>query len=236
MKISLFPVGGEPTEQQAAELAPLIDSAAQFARPNAPFLALFAKAQNVSKVAVATSEEEVQGDISIQDAIKIAKSMGCDTVVFDLEGWQLTPNDEKSNPSAFINRAADEVHKASLHYGIAPTYRILESIRNSVDFSKIDFVVIQLQNVTSNVQNDPTWFNICKDIVTAAAAKNPAIRISPQFRPNPTAYQANALIEQRMIQLKQSFPKVNFGLSLLYEPAQHAYVMQLLRVIKKQVA
>lgn len=227
--LSIFPVGTRPTAAQVAQLAPYVDQAAQFG-PSPPstatpaFLSLWISYSSITKIVVTPSAANIDNTIATA-----RNTPGTGYIVYDAEGWTLTPTNEQTNLASYIDSTATTVHAAGFKYGIAPTRGFLESVKNSIDWSKIDLVIIQLQNVP----DDATFMQVVKDVVPIAQAQNPNIQIFLQQRPDP-AHNPSEDIITRWTDARSAYPAGNIGLAFLYDAAQQQYILDLLTALGKK--
>lgn len=92
---------------------------------------------------------------SVQDAMTTAKTFSptITWIGYDNEKENdpfSTPPSELVDPAASTNIVADMVHAEGFKYGITPTRSILLQEYQSVDWTKVDMVVIQVQNANTN--------------------------------------------------------------------------------------
>jgi hypothetical protein len=94
----------------------------------------------------------VQSLDNMTSAIKFAERYN-DTdpiIVYDIEHWSRTPDDERANPVRSIIEGADMVHKAGFEYGVAPDADYLLKRHKEINWKKIDFVDMQLQRYSKD--------------------------------------------------------------------------------------
>ena len=149
---------------------------------------------------------------SIEQILKQADSKEAGLVIYDIEHWASTPEDEQKDPLAAVDRAAGLIHASgSQIFGIAPDGEYLglrkeacevsldKCIIRQVDIKKLDMVIIQAQRLLSDrcaKEGGPEKYVL---LVTTLAkemkAKNPQILVVAQvsFRYTPPERMIEAL-------------------------------------------
>jgi hypothetical protein len=120
----------------------------------------------------------IQSLDNITDAINIDRRYDLNIIVYDIERWDRTPELERSDPSRSISEGSDIVHEAGYRYGITPDAVTLMDNYQKINWTKIDFLGMQLQRFSQNVDE---YSRIAEEISSFARCKNPNIEIFTQL-------------------------------------------------------
>lgn len=120
----------------------------------------------------------VQSLDNITDAINIDRHYDLNMIVYDIERWERTPELESADPSRSISKGSDIVHEEGYRYGITPDAVMLMDNYKKINWTKIDFLGMQLQRFSQNVDE---YSRIAKEISSFARCKNPNIEIFTQL-------------------------------------------------------
>jgi hypothetical protein len=120
----------------------------------------------------------IQSLDNITYAMNIGQNYDLDTIVYDIEQWERTPQSERVNPSVSISKGADMVHEAGYRYGITPDAVILMDNYKKINWAEIDFLNMQLQRFSQNITE---YSNIAKEVSTFVSSENPNIEIFTQL-------------------------------------------------------
>jgi len=121
----------------------------------------------------------VQSLDNITKAIDIArKYQRVETIAYDFEHWDKTPQSERTDIPYTVSKGADMVHKAGFKFGIIPDFQYLLENYRKIDWSKVDFLGMQLQRFA---QEPKEYFLTAKDISTFVKSKNPSTEIFTQL-------------------------------------------------------
>jgi alkylated DNA repair dioxygenase AlkB len=120
----------------------------------------------------------VQSLDNITDAIYIGQYYDLNTIVYDIEHWENTPELERANPSISISKGASIVHGLGYSYGITPDAEMLLDNYEKIDWTEIDFLGMQLQRFS---QNGTEYSSIAEKISTFVRSRNPNIEIFTQL-------------------------------------------------------
>jgi len=120
----------------------------------------------------------VQSLDNITDAINIDRRYDLNMIVYDIERWERTPGLERTDPSHSISQGSDIVHEAGYRYGITPDAVMLMDNYKKINWTKIDFLGMQLQRFSQNVAE---YSSLAKEISSFARCKNPNIEIFTQL-------------------------------------------------------
>ena len=99
-------------------------------------------------------------------------------IIYDIEQWDKTPELKHADPSLLISKGADIVHQAGYRYGITPDAVTLLDNYKKINWTKIDFLGMQLQKFSHDVTE---YSSLADDIATFARSKNPNIEIFTQL-------------------------------------------------------
>ena len=72
-------------------------------------------------------------------------------IIYDIEQWDKTPELKHADPSLLISKGADIVHQAGYRYGITPDAVTLLDNYKKINWTKIDFLGMQLQKFSHDV-------------------------------------------------------------------------------------
>lgn len=111
-------------------------------------------------------------------AIELGKTLPykIDIIAYDPEHWNATPYDEQIDLVHSISKGADLIHNAGYKYGVAPDrVYLLENYQN-IDWTKIDFVDLQLQRLAGN----ETFHDNVESISKVIRSENPNAEIFVQ--------------------------------------------------------
>ena len=122
---------------------------------------------------------------NISSAINVARasSVPIEYIGYDNEANNddlSTPSNEIADPAKYTNMAADLVHAAGFKFAALPTHFILLQELSGVDWTKVDFVLIQVQKVA----DQPKLMTIVKDVSTHVRQTSPHTQIFAQFNPS----------------------------------------------------
>jgi hypothetical protein len=120
----------------------------------------------------------VQSLDNITNAINIERDYNLTMIIYDIEQWEKTPELKRTDPSLLISKGADIVHQAGYRYGITPDAVTLLDNYKKINWTKIDFLGMQLQRFSKDV---PEYSKIAEDIASFARSKNPDIEIFTQL-------------------------------------------------------
>jgi hypothetical protein len=120
----------------------------------------------------------VQSLDNITDAIDIDRYHNLSMVAYDIEHWERTPESERADPLLSISRGSDIVHEAGFRYGITPDAEMLIDNYKKINWTEIDFLGMQLQRFSQNVQE---YSSLANEIASFASCKNPNIEIFTQL-------------------------------------------------------
>jgi hypothetical protein len=120
----------------------------------------------------------VQSLDNITDAINIGQHYDLNTIVYDIEREETTPELEQAAPLVSISKGASIMHEAGYRYGITPDAEMLLDNYNKINWTKIDFLGMQLQRFSQNVTE---YSSIAEKISTFVRSKNPNIEIFTQL-------------------------------------------------------
>jgi hypothetical protein len=90
-----------------------------------------------------------------------------------------TPPEELVDPAASTNQAMDLINEAGYKSGVAPTRKLLMEELDGVQWSKVDYVVMQLQKVVGTQE----FRNIANEVSETTREQNPNIIIFAQINP-----------------------------------------------------
>jgi hypothetical protein len=111
-----------------------------------------------------------------------ASKVDVDYIEYDNEagnGGLSTPESELVDPASATNEAVKTIKEAGYKAGVAPTRRILMQELPGVEWSRVDYVVMQLQKVVGTQE-----FRDTADKVSATSkSQNPDIKIFAQVNP-----------------------------------------------------
>jgi hypothetical protein len=123
--------------------------------------------------------------ITVQSLDNVTKALeysdrykGVTHILYDIEHWSRTPLEEQANPVASIGEASRKVHAGSLKYGITPDAPFLIENYEHIQWTEVDFLVMQLQRYS---QNRSEFSGYAKEIGTYAKAANPSIQVFVQL-------------------------------------------------------
>jgi hypothetical protein len=150
----------------------------------------------------------VQSLDNITYAIKIGQNYDLDTIVYDIEQWERTPESERIDPSVSISKGADIVHEAGYRYGITPDAVMLMDNYKKINWAEIDFLSMQLQRFSQNITE---YSNIAKEVSTFVSSKNPDIEIFTQL-----SYRFTNATE--MIKIIESVKDIVNGFIIFHNP------------------
>ena len=120
----------------------------------------------------------VQSLDNITNAISIERDYNLTMIIYDIEQWDKTPELKHADPSLLISKGADIVHQAGYRYGITPDAVTLLDNYKKINWTKIDFLGMQLQKFSHDVSE---YSSLADDIATFAKSKNPNIEIFTQL-------------------------------------------------------
>jgi hypothetical protein len=117
------------------------------------------------------------------------------TVTYDIEKWAYTPANEQADPVGAIARAAAAVHAAGRKFGVNPGgpflgdkgcgFNIQNGIVPSVDWTQVDQVTLQVQNLMSerwcSGYGSSNFTAAVTAYVNAIRAKNPNVYIAAEL-------------------------------------------------------
>lgn len=135
---------------------------------------LFSQFPLQTKVMYGPSLDDLKTAISTASTLSNKPNM----IVYDIEHWPLTPDSEKADPAASISQAADLVHAAGYKFGVTPDRQYLLSLYLSIDYSKVDTIIMQMQKVAFDTSS--LTANV-KAISDYAKSKNPAVQVMLQY-------------------------------------------------------
>lgn len=102
-----------------------------------------------------------------------------DYIMYDNEGWGITPEEERKWPGRSTNQAADIVHYAGYYFAASPDRRTLIGELEGTDWSKVELLVIQVQTVVGT----PGFKNIVEKTSHEVRSENPDTIILAQVNP-----------------------------------------------------
>jgi hypothetical protein len=120
----------------------------------------------------------VQSLDNITDAINIGQHYDLNTIVYDIEREETTPESEQTAPLVSISKGASIVHEVGYRYGITPDAEMLLDNYRKINWTEIDFLGMQLQRFSQNVTE---YSSIAEKISTFVRSKNPNIEIFTQL-------------------------------------------------------
>lgn len=120
----------------------------------------------------------VQSLDNITDAINLERHHDLNMIIYDIEQWERTPELKHTDPSLLITVGADAVHQAGIRYGITPDALTLIDNYKKINWSKTDFLGMQLQRFSQDVSE---YSRLAEEIATFARSKNPNIEIFTQL-------------------------------------------------------
>jgi hypothetical protein len=120
----------------------------------------------------------VQSLDNITNAINIERNYNLTMIIYDIEQWEKTPELKGNDPSLLISKGADIVHQAGYRYGITPDAVTLLDNYKKINWTKIDFLGMQLQRFSQDV---PEYSKLAEDIASFARSNNPNIEIFTQL-------------------------------------------------------
>jgi len=99
-------------------------------------------------------------------------------ILYDIEHWEQTPQEEKNAPVDSISIGSHRVHSEGFKYGITPDAVMLLENYKEIDWTEIDLVGMQLQRFSQNI----TLFSQhTKTVSDHVRAINPSIEIYVQL-------------------------------------------------------
>jgi hypothetical protein len=150
----------------------------------------------------------IQSLDNITRAMKTGQNYDLDTIVYDIERWERTPESERVDPSVSISKGAEIVHEAGYRYGITPDAITLIENYKKINWAEIDFLSMQLQRFSRNITE---YSNIAREVSTFVSSKNSNIEIFTQL-----SYRfANAT---DMIKIIESVKDIVNGFIIFYDP------------------
>lgn len=120
----------------------------------------------------------VQSLDNITNALKIERDYDLNMIIYDIEVWEKTPELKHTDPSILISKGADIVHQTGYRYGITPDAVTLVDNYEKINWTKIDFLGMQLQKFSQDVTE---YSRLAEEIATFARSKNPNIEIFTQL-------------------------------------------------------
>jgi hypothetical protein len=114
----------------------------------------------------------------LREAITRGSPYNVSLIIYDIEDWNLTPQYEKRDPIRSITRGYNIVHSAGFQYGIAPDADYLLKYYREIDWTKIDFLNMQLQKFSQNITQ---YSSFAKDIRSFVKAVNPDTKVFAQL-------------------------------------------------------
>jgi hypothetical protein len=120
----------------------------------------------------------VQSLDNITNAINLERYHNLSMIIYDIEQWERTPELKHTDPSLLISKGADAVHQAGIRYGITPDALTLIDNYKKINWSKTDFLGMQLQRFSQDVSE---YSRLAEEIATFARSKNPTIEIFTQL-------------------------------------------------------
>lgn len=115
---------------------------------------------------------------NLTDAIRLGKRYSADIIAYDIEHWDKTPESEKHDPTLSIQKGADIVHAAGFRYGITPDAQYLLENYKAIDWTKVDFLGMQLQKFSGETAQFATYTKQISDFVRTA---NPQTEVFVQL-------------------------------------------------------
>jgi hypothetical protein len=120
----------------------------------------------------------IQSLDNITQAIAVDRYHNLSTISYDIEHWERTPESERADPLLSISRGARIVHEAGFRYGITPEAEILMDNYRKINWSEIDFLGMQLQRFSQNIEE---YSSLVNEIASFVRCKNPNIEIFTQL-------------------------------------------------------
>ena len=120
----------------------------------------------------------IQSLDNITQAIDIDRYHNLSTISYDIEHWERTPESERADPLLSISRGAGIVHEAGFSYGITPDAEMLIDNYKRINWSEIDFLGMQLQRFSQNIEE---YSSLANEIASFVKCKNPNIEIFTQL-------------------------------------------------------
>ena len=99
-------------------------------------------------------------------------------ILYDIEGWDQTPQAEKDRPADSISIASDLIRGHGLKYGITPDADMLTENYQAINWTQVDFLTMQLQRYSQNITE---FRNITETISNHVREKNDSIEIYVQL-------------------------------------------------------
>jgi hypothetical protein len=120
----------------------------------------------------------IQSLDNITKAIDIDRYHNLSMISYDIEHWERTPESERMDPLLSISRGARIVHEAGFRYGITPDAEMLMDNYKKINWSEIDFLGMQLQRFSHNIEE---YSSLANEIASFVKCKNPNIEIFTQL-------------------------------------------------------
>ena len=114
----------------------------------------------------------------LRDATELGSLYNISLILYNIESWELTPENEKRDPIDSITKGSDIVHSAGFLYGVAPDANYLFENYKEIDWRNVDFVTMQLQKFSQNITQ---YSGFAKDIGGFIKAVNPNIKVFAQL-------------------------------------------------------
>jgi hypothetical protein len=102
-----------------------------------------------------------------------------DYIMYDNEGWGITPEEERKWSGRSTNQAADIVHYAGYDFAASPDRRTLIRELEGTDWSKVEMLVIQVQTVVGT----PEFKNVVEKASHEVRSENAGTIILVQVNP-----------------------------------------------------
>lgn len=121
----------------------------------------------------------IQSLDNITQAIEYANAYPNVThVLYDIEGWDQTPQAEKDRPADSISLASNEIRGHGLKYGITPDAEMLTQNYQEINWTQVDFLTMQLQRYSQNITE---FRNVTETITNHVRENNDSIEIYVQL-------------------------------------------------------
>jgi len=112
-------------------------------------------------------------------AVKLAgKYQKIQVILYDFEQWEKTPIAELKDIPSSVNKGSDAIHKAGYKFGIIPDSELLLENYKNIDWSRVDFVGLQLQKYT---QDPREYSNLAREVSAYAKSMNPSLQVFGQL-------------------------------------------------------
>lgn len=99
-------------------------------------------------------------------------------ILYDIEGWDQTPQAEKDRPADSISVGSNQIRGHGLKYGITPDADMLTENYQEINWTQVDFLTMQLQRYSQNITE---FRNITETISNHVREKNDSIEIYVQL-------------------------------------------------------